>query len=89
MVTKANKEDEDKRLRAERKLELAEQRQVEAELKHLKMKQHQMLLADKMRESERLRVSAIGIYLFEIVSVEYLSAFQVNKPDALSILKIR
>eukprot|EP00795_Rhopilema_esculentum_P014576 gene14576-5649_t len=55
MVTKANKEDEDKRLRAERKLELAEQRQVEAELKHLKMKQHQMLLADKMRESERLR----------------------------------
>ena len=56
MISKANKEEVDKKLQAARKLEFAEEQKIESELKQMKMKRHQMQLADKMRESQELRV---------------------------------
>ena len=56
MISKANKEEVETRLQAARKLELAEEQKIEGELKQMKMKRHQMQLADKMRESQELRV---------------------------------
>ena len=60
MLTKASKEEEDRAMRARKKLELAEQKNAENEMKQVKLKQHHMLLADKMREFEHLKVS-LGI----------------------------
>ena len=56
MISKANREEVEKRLQAARKLELAEEHNTENELKQMKIKYHRMQLADKMRESQELRV---------------------------------
>ena len=58
MITKASREEEDRAMRAKKKLELAEQKNAENEMKQVRLKQHHMLLADKMREFEHLKVSS-------------------------------
>jgi len=55
MISKANREEVDKRLQAAKELESAEERKVENELKQMKVKRHQMHLADRMRKSQELR----------------------------------
>ena len=60
MISKANREEVDKRLQAAKELESAEERKVENELKQMKVKRHQMHLADRMRKSQELRVGQMS-----------------------------
>jgi len=60
MISKANREEVDKRLQAAKELESAEERKVENELKRMKVKRHQMHLADRMRKSQELRVGQMS-----------------------------
>ena len=57
MVSKANKEEVEKRLQAARKQELIEEQMIENERKQMQLKRHQMQLAERMKESHELRVS--------------------------------
>ena len=57
MVSKANKEEVEKRLQAARKQELIEEQMIENERKQMQLKRHQMQLAERMKESQELRVS--------------------------------
>lgn len=56
MVSKANREEVEKRLQATRKLELAEEQKLENEMKQMRIKRHQMQLAERMKENEEIRV---------------------------------
>ena len=81
MISKANREEVEKRLQAAKELESAEERKLENELKQMKVKRHQMHLADRMRKSQELRVGQISshstfhalVFIASYLSMKFMS----------------
>ena len=56
MISKAQNEEMEERSRSIKKLELAKERSIEDEARYIRLKQKQMLIADRTREKEQRKV---------------------------------